>query len=99
MAKGGVRPGAGRPKGSKSNLTLQREAVAAKALADGVTPLEVMLDTMRELFAAGDKMAACQVAKDAAPYIHPKLANATLQHTGENGGPIVIVTGIAEQEE
>lgn len=95
MSKGGVRPGAGRPKGSKSDLTKQREAIAAKALDEGITPLEVMLDTMRELYEAGEKVAACQVAKDAAPYIHPKLANTSLNHEGDVGMNITISTGIA----
>lgn len=94
MARGGARPGAGRPKGSKSQLTLQREAVAAKALTDGITPLEVMLNTMRKLYDEGEFMAASQVAKDAAPYVHPKLATTDMRLSGGDGGPMVIVTGI-----
>jgi hypothetical protein len=32
---------------------------------------------------------AASIAKDAAPYMHPRLAS--MQHTGRNGGPIQTV--------
>ena len=52
--------------------------------ADGITPLEVMLATMRALWdsAVGKDgkvadfekaLAACGAAKDAAPYMHPRM--------------------------
>lgn len=44
MAHGGKRSGAGRPTGA---VTLRTREVAEKALAEGKTPLEVMLDNMR----------------------------------------------------
>lgn len=74
MPRGGARPGAGRPKGRESAATTRKRQVAAKALADGVTPLEVMLEAMRTLYQGGDLIAAAGVAKDAAPYVHPKLS-------------------------
>ena len=92
MARGGFREGAGRPKGAKSEMTKQREAIAAKALDEGITPLEVMLTTMRSLYEEGDHVAACSIAKDAAPYIHPKLANMSMNHEG--GMSLVVATGI-----
>src|SRR4026207_522444 len=73
--RGGRRPGAGRPVGSKN----QRSAEIARAAAEsGITPIEVMLGTMRELWAQGTpeaKRQAAEIAKDAAPYIHPRLAS------------------------
>lgn len=98
--------------------------MAERALAEGKTPLEVMLDNMRhfqqvaidaeatlagltveeigggkmdpeEQFkfllakakqAAGLRQAAHDCARDAAPYMHPRLA--AIEHTGANGGPI-----------
>ena len=73
--RGGRRAGAGRPAGSKN----QRSAEIARAAADsGITPIEVMLGTMRELWAQGTpeaKREAAEIAKDAAPYIHPRLAS------------------------
>ena len=73
--RGGRRPGAGRPVGSKN----QRSAEIARAAAEsGITPIEVMLGTMRELWALGTpeaKLQAAEIAKDAAPYIHPRPAS------------------------
>lgn len=44
MPRGGKREGAGRKKGA---LTVRTRQVAEQALAEGKTPLEVMLDNMR----------------------------------------------------
>lgn len=44
MAHGGKREGAGRPAGA---VTVRTREVAEKALAEGKSPLEVMLDNMR----------------------------------------------------
>lgn len=70
--KGGARPGAGRKKGVHNRASAAREA---EVKASGKTPLDVMIDTMRELYEANEKVAACAIAKDAAPYIHPRLAS------------------------
>ena len=45
--KGGVRPGAGRKEGS---LTKRTREIAEVAAAQGITPLEVMMSTMMELY-------------------------------------------------
>ena len=71
MPKGGPRPGAGRPRGSRGKRT--REAVA-KAEALGPTPLEVLLKSMHAARAEGARAEAVDCAKAAAPYVHPKLA-------------------------
>lgn len=96
--KGGKRPGAGRKPGSKNQRTAE---LARRAAAEGITPLEYMLDVMREpqptpqdgeepaLFVAryvGWRERAFEAAKAAAPYVHPKLA--TMEHSGPNGAPI-----------
>ncbi len=81
MARGGRRPGSGRKPGSANKRTRE---VADKAAADGITPLEVMLNTMKALWedALDDDgkltniekaLAACSVGKDAAPYMHPRM--------------------------
>jgi hypothetical protein len=44
MARGGKRDGAGRPAGA---VTKRTREVAERALATGMTPLDVMLDNMR----------------------------------------------------
>lgn len=85
MAHGGRRPGAGRRKGS---LTAKTRAIAEQASAEGLTPLEVMLKAMQMHVKAGRWDQAAAQAKDAAPYMHPKLA--AVQHTGRDGGPIAV---------
>jgi hypothetical protein len=85
MARGGARPGAGRRKGA---LTKRTREIAEQAVASGMTPLEVMLSAMRFHVERGDLDKAAAVAKDAAPYIHPKLAS--VEHMGENGGALQV---------
>ena len=72
MKRGGKRNGAGRPPGSK---TEKRYHIAARAATEGVSPMEVMLYVMRELFEKKQYREAAEVAKDAAPYCHPRLSN------------------------
>ncbi len=72
--RGGRRPGAGRPKGSLSKRTKDRLAFGEEAAALGITPLEIMLRHMRSLWDAGRKADACTIAKDVAPYVHPRLS-------------------------
>ena len=82
MPRGGCRPGAGRKKGAAEVRTRR---IANELARDGLTPLEVMVATMRELWQHAQsaatpaerlegQRAACAVARDAAPYIHPRLA-------------------------
>jgi hypothetical protein len=89
MAKG-TKTG-GRKKGTKNKATAEREAglaqIAATAKAEGITPLEVMLGAMRHAWEAEDKDAAARYAKDAAPYMHPRLA--AVEHTGKDGKDLI----------
>lgn len=118
MARGGKRVGAGRKVGA---VTKRTREVAERALAEGKTPLEVMLDNMRhfqqvaldaestlegltveeftgkvtadtpeEQFkallaqvkkTAGFRQLAQESARDAAAYVHPRLA--AVQHSGD----------------
>jgi hypothetical protein len=68
---GGKRHGAGRPPGTAN---LKTREIADRAAAEGITPLEVILKAMRMKWEAGDFDGACAFAKDAAPYMHPRLA-------------------------
>lgn len=134
MARGGKRDGAGRPAGA---ITKRTREVAERALATGMSPLDVMLDNMRhfqqvaldaeatlegltaEEFSeqvppaaspedqfkfllaqvkktVGLRQAAQDAARDAAPYVHAKLAS--IEHKGEDGGPVIheiIIRGIS----
>jgi hypothetical protein len=91
MPSGGRRPGAGRPHGAKGRKTIERAKLTEEAAASGVTPLEVMLQTMRALWAKNTEEAhkqACEIAKDAAPYLHPRLSSQTI--AGPDGEALVI---------
>ena len=83
MARGGARPGAGRKKGATEKRT--REIANAAAL-EGITPLEYMLQTLRDETA--DPSTRRWAAEKAAPYIHPRL-NA-IEHHGPDGGPVQV---------
>lgn len=125
MTHGGKREGAGRKTGS---LTTRTRDVAERAIAEGKSPLEVMLDNMshfqqaaldaeailngltaeeysgvemnpedqfKKLLAevkkaAGLRQMAHDCARDAAPYLHPKLTAVT--HSGPDGGPVIFKT-------
>lgn len=89
MAGRGSRPGerrGGRKKGTPNKVTRKRREVAVRALAEGVTPLDVMLQAMREAYAIGGAKAAHPFAKEAAPYVHPRLA-ALMAKVNQPGNP------------
>lgn len=79
--RGGKRPGAGRKQGA---ITKRTQEATAAVLASGLTPLDYMLNVMRD--ATADVARRDDMAKAAAPYVHPKLA--AIEHTGAGGGPI-----------
>lgn len=92
MPKGGPRPnaggkrtGAGRPKGAPNKASAER---AANVTASGLTPLDIMIETMRHYRGMAAKYQesdeaksleylrmAAVVGKDAAPYVHQRLAS------------------------
>lgn len=88
MSRGGVRQGAGRKPGSKNVSVKSRIELMEKALSEGKSPLEVMLETMRRLYDEGELMQASKIAADAAPYCHSKLS--AVEHSGPNGGPVQV---------
>lgn len=89
--KGGKRPGAGRKKGSRNKATEKRREIAERALSEGITPLEYMLNIMRKETPEGADAATnlqydalrFEAAKSAAPYVHPRLA--AVEHSGDLG--------------
>lgn len=82
MAKG--RKTGGRKKGTPNKVTVAQSLAIGNA---GLTPLEFMLATLRD--PKRDYVMRLAAAKDAAPYVHPKLANIEL--TGPNGGAVQVV--------
>ena len=71
LTHGGRRAGAGRTLGAATKKT---RAIADQAAAEGITPLEVMLTSMRAALLDGDLPFAVSIARDAAPYCHPRLS-------------------------
>lgn len=86
MAHGGRRPGSGRPKGAAAARTRE---IADKAALEGVTPLEFMLNRMRDEEVPMDSRFAAAVA--AAPYIHAKLSSIDAKLEGDMGMTVEIV--------
>lgn len=80
MPRGGFRPGAGRPAGA---VTKRTRAIADRAMAEGLTPLDVMLRAMREHATAERWDDAAKIAALAAPYMHPRLSAVDLNSENE----------------
>jgi hypothetical protein len=81
--KGGKRNGAGRKKGVPNKRTAELQA---QVEASGLTPLEFLLNIMRDgVNEPRDRMAA---AIAAAPYVHAKLAS--VEVAGKDGAAIPV---------
>lgn len=80
MPRGGPRPGSGRPPGSPNHRT---RAVAARAAAEGISPVEAMLSIMRDALVKKDSPLALEAARHAAPYCHPRLSAVLLRDDRE----------------
>jgi hypothetical protein len=91
MAKGGKREGAGRPVGAISRKSRE---MAEKAASEGITPLEFMLNVLRDETMTFDSR--CWAAEKAAPYIHAKLSS--VEVSGDSDNPIVteiVIRGVS----
>jgi hypothetical protein len=89
MPRGGKREGAGRKPGS---LNKKCKELAEKLLLEGETPLEHMLGVMRSPDV--DQKLRVEVAKAAAPYIHPRLS--AIEHAGDDGGALMVILSGAD---
>lgn len=81
---GGRRSNAGRKPGTPNKRT---EATIAKAEASGLLPLDYMLSILQD--EAQPQATRFAAAKEAAPYLHAKLASVDAKVKGEVGGKIV----------
>jgi hypothetical protein len=68
----------GRPKGARNKKPPGLEAAIAES---GLTPLEFMLQVMRDENMPFPQR--IQAANAVAPYVHPRLANSEVKMTGE----------------
>ena len=91
MPLGSKRPGAGRKPGGANKKT---RAIADAAAAQGITPIEVMLNAMRIAWNSYQEPEhkleylhnAVAWADKAAPYVHPRLQ--TVAHSGSVDGQV-----------
>jgi len=81
----GVKTG-GRTKGTPNKRTLANQDLMAQATCPEMTPLAVMLKAMKLAWDKKDYAAAANFAKDAAPYLHPKLSS--IEHKGDPDNPL-----------
>lgn len=76
MPKGGPRPGAGRPKGSRNKRTQEQEQAVEES---GMTPLEYLTSVYRDV--TREVSERMEAAKAAAPYVHAKLSSVEMNAT------------------
>lgn len=81
----------GRKKGVRNKANATREAAVK---ASGLTPLDFMLDIMRD--EDTEPHARLAAAKAAAPYIHPKLTAVEL--SGPDGKPIEVNATVTHRD-
>ena len=97
MPRGGPRPGAGRKKGVPNKATQKRQEEVA---ATGKVPLDYMLEVMRD--ANADEARRDEMAKAAAPYVHPRLSavehndNTARRHSDQIDARIRQLLGLRE---
>lgn len=95
----------GRPPHSAGHATRERNRALTNA---DVKPLQVLLETMAARWNASKEATspeereklrdqACAVARDVAPYFHPKLQATTLKGEGDN--PVKFVLDLASSDE
>lgn len=87
MAKGGYRPNAGRPKGSKTKTKSKLGNIPKDAQAENLSPLEYMLRIMRDPNEDLDRRARMAIA--AAPFCHARK--------GDGAGKKEAAAGKAQQ--
>jgi hypothetical protein len=72
----GVKTG-GRQKGTKNKRSIARAMVDEEAILNGITPLEYMLNVLRD--ATQDVARRDEMARAAAPYCHSRLATTEMK--------------------
>lgn len=90
----GSKPGERRGGRKKGGANKKTREIADKASNEGITPLEYMLKVLRDETA--DTNRRDDMAKAAAPYMHPRLQTTTVKGDGEDGSLTVILKGFAD---
>lgn len=88
MARGGKRPGAGRPKGSPNKATTDARAAISQIIEGNADKVQGWLDrTARKM-----PHRALDLYIKLAEFAIPKLGR--IEHTGEGGGPVRAVFNV-----
>lgn len=92
MPRGGARENSGRK--SRVAHAKDRAVQATNAIARKIklTPLEIITLAMMQAWDKGEVKEAVSYAKEAAPYLHPKLA--AVEHSGNADAPLRTITEI-----
>ena len=96
MAGRGSAPGerrGGRKPGSPNKATVARQQAVANS---GLTPLEYMLQVMRD--EGAPQPLRLDAAHKAAPFVHPKLASVEVNAKGEALSASISLDGLTPQE-
>ena len=110
MPGGGSKPGerrGGRQKGSRNKAKIELEAKLSEARGRAVagittteiaamSPLDIMLRAMQIEAQTGEWRAAAALAKEAAPYLHAKLAPKQEDCGDENDQTVKITGGLPD---
>ena len=89
MSHGGKRKGAGRPKGIQAGTKAER--LAAELGKGQTTPLKYMLNMLNNPQVSIEKK--MWAAKEAAPFVHSKLASVNKTISGDEDKPIAVTIG------
>lgn len=92
--RGGARNGAGRPGGA---VTKKTREVANKASAEGIMPLDYMLNLLRADASTPEQKA--WAAEKAAPYCHARLAAVTVGGDKENPLSLIVGTNVPRADD
>ncbi len=92
MPHGGIRPGAGRPKGSGNKFTKD----ISEMLDDMQSPLEYMLQIMNDT--GNDQRERLDAAKAAAPYIHARISHIEMKAEVEQYQDIPLRPQLTKEE-
>jgi hypothetical protein len=98
MARGGKRPGAGRPPGSQNKKTLARRLLAEEAAKGGTDPMVFMYRRMEELIKKGDdasKKEAIAIAVELLPYRYPRLSTTQVNAEIETTRNVIVVPEVS----
>lgn len=86
----------GRQKGTKNKHkgVIKRRASKIPEALNGQSPLEYMLEVMRD--SSAEKGRRDDMARAAAPYMHPRMA--AVEMTGKDGAPLFDLQRLTDQE-